>query len=667
MLALALLTGALVAQVPAYSVGEDEDPGVRRPRNANAGGSTGPSALFRLLPPGGAGAGSISDDVCTNYANELVGNYACIRGDTTQNSSAARTLTRTGGPFGEATTVCPSGTSCATVPTIRHQGGLGYWTKASGTIPAGDFSACIVARVEGTANRTLMGLTVFGTDTVIFNLQSSSPNGSPVFNVGAAGGSTQLNPGTVTAGANVWAHYCATYQYVANGTSVARLYFNGVEVAVSTTAVGPPNPTGGIGHLTMLGQRTTAHTGSYRSALYTEKVLSPSTIAAMAADVLPSLKGSAGQALTFARNSTAVCEASDGSVTHLSPHRPCWNGRGLAVRGAVTNIVLRSEELSLNTAWAPNGAAAAANTMLAPDGTMTADTLTDTAALGEHHVRHSTWARVSGTTYTASVYAKAGTKTWLVLQTQNGFFNYFNLGNGTAGTPWAGHTVTISPAGSGWYRCTATFVSAVSSDQHVTVGIADGDGLASYTGDGTGTLHAWGAQLHTGGAGARYVPTFGTGTTSSAEDVSIPNPISTGSSWAILTDLATERTGAGWTGARILYSLGSAGTNRAYLDATNGFAGCKSLDAAGAFKYLNATAGFVSDESVSGLGCSTSGLALATYLRGGAIASSSVQGTGTGIVSAQPNTLYLGSVAGSAHLNGYIRNFCVATVREACP
>ena len=47
--------------------------------------------------------------------------------------------------------------------------------------------------------------------------------------------------GTTTLSANVWYHVCTTYEFVTDGTSVFRLYFNGTQQASSTTAGGPIN------------------------------------------------------------------------------------------------------------------------------------------------------------------------------------------------------------------------------------------------------------------------------------------------------------------------------------------------------------------------------------------------------------------------------------------
>ena len=47
--------------------------------------------------------------------------------------------------------------------------------------------------------------------------------------------------GTTVLANSTWYHICATYLYVADGTSELRLYVNGSQEALSTSAVGPLN------------------------------------------------------------------------------------------------------------------------------------------------------------------------------------------------------------------------------------------------------------------------------------------------------------------------------------------------------------------------------------------------------------------------------------------
>lgn len=48
--------------------------------------------------------------------------------------------------------------------------------------------------------------------------------------------------GTTDALAGTWRHYAGTYKFVTDGTSIMKVYLDGVPEGTTSTAVGPPNP-----------------------------------------------------------------------------------------------------------------------------------------------------------------------------------------------------------------------------------------------------------------------------------------------------------------------------------------------------------------------------------------------------------------------------------------
>jgi hypothetical protein len=105
-------------------------------------------------------------------------------------------------------------------------------------------------------------------------------------------------------------------------------------------------------------------------------------------------------------------------------------------------------------------------------------------------------------TYTLSVYAKAGTSTWLRLfATSLSPYAWFNLSTGALGTVQSGATATITSVGNGWYRCT------VSSVSNGSLGIRLADVDASTNATNGSTLYIYGAQLEFGSTTNSYVPT----------------------------------------------------------------------------------------------------------------------------------------------------------------
>ena len=159
-----------------------------------------------------------------------------------------------------------------------------------------------------------------------------------------------------------------------------------------------------------------------------------------------------------------------------------------------------------NAAWTKTAATVTANTTAAPDGTSTADTLTeDTTAVTAHRVL--TTVAVAAAAHTASIYVKAGTRSWFYIRlTDSGAvqrYAYFNVGAGTLGTVETNLTASITDAGNGWYRCVAT-VNVAATSLPVVFAITDGNNSQVYTGNGTGSLFCWGAQLEAASAATTY-------------------------------------------------------------------------------------------------------------------------------------------------------------------
>jgi hypothetical protein len=167
------------------------------------------------------------------------------------------------------------------------------------------------------------------------------------------------------------------------------------------------------------------------------------------------------------------------------------------------NLLVRTEEFD-NAAWGKTNATVTANAAVAPDGVVTADKITETAATSIHQVSVSQ-TYVSGAAYTFSLYAKAAERNWIAINTHTGSdrLTYFDLSNGSIGTVGSGSLAAITSVGDGWYRLTVA-VTAGTASGFVSYRIASADGVASYTGDITKGLLIWGAQLELGSTATAY-------------------------------------------------------------------------------------------------------------------------------------------------------------------
>jgi hypothetical protein len=154
------------------------------------------------------------------------------------------------------------------------------------------------------------------------------------------------------------------------------------------------------------------------------------------------------------------------------------------------NLLTWSEDFS-NAAWTVGNATISANSTTAPDGTLTADTLTENTATSGHNIYRLNPAP-TGIQYTYSVFAKANGRTQITLEQESGGNARFTLtGSGTA-VALGANTATITAVGNGWYRCTNTFTPT--GGYGIYLNLFNGS-TTNYTGDGTSGVFLWGADL----------------------------------------------------------------------------------------------------------------------------------------------------------------------------
>jgi hypothetical protein len=240
------------------------------------------------------------------------------------------------------------------------------------------------------------------------------------------------------------------------------------------------------------------------------------------------------QLVTFTRASSGTFVDSAGTLQTAATDVPRFDHNpttgeslGLLVEDARTNLLVRSEEFD-NASWGKTRSSVTANATTSPAGTLTADKLVeDTTASNSHQLVVSP--NTASGIYTCSVYAKAAERTQAAIRLDTGVLELaiFNLSTGTVISTTNGITSSITSVGNGWYRLTATTVSAVSVINTI-LQIAVG-GTNVYTGDGTSGLFLWGAQLEAGAFATSYIPTTTAAATRAADVASITG--SAFSSW----------------------------------------------------------------------------------------------------------------------------------------
>jgi hypothetical protein len=199
-------------------------------------------------------------------------------------------------------------------------------------------------------------------------------------------------------------------------------------------------------------------------------------------------------------------------------HNPTtFESLGLEIEESRTNLVLRSEEFS-NASWTKTNSSITADTIVAPNGTLTADKLVEDTATGNHDVRQS--ATTTAADHSFSVYLKSGERQFALLWNSTANFGrVFNLSNGTVSGTVTGvtqATASISSIGNGWYRCTIIGTCTAASNNFRVYAMTDATTF-SYTGNGYSGIYIWGAQLEAGAFPTSYIPTVASQVTRAAD------------------------------------------------------------------------------------------------------------------------------------------------------
>ena len=198
------------------------------------------------------------------------------------------------------------------------------------------------------------------------------------------------------------------------------------------------------------------------------------------------------------------------AVQATGANRPNY---GIEPQGGRRNLLVRTEEFE-NASWTLSnllafGSGSTANATAAPNGTTTADLVTENLATNAHSIFGTGFSVTSGVSYAISVYVKDNGRRYISIRGQNAISpaNYpwatFDLTNVASVRNAAASNSLIESVGSGWYRCTLVWTAdstvtggnAVIALSNVSTAPAISNTLGnSYTGNGTSGIYLWGAQ-----------------------------------------------------------------------------------------------------------------------------------------------------------------------------
>lgn len=325
-----------------------------------------------------------------------------------------------------------------------------------------------------------------------FHASNSLGTGRANFNLATgAAGSVDGGTSTITDVGNGW--FRCTYTVTASASGGVNFYFG---IITSSTAARFESYTGlGTEAIFLWGAQV-----EQRSAVsaYTATTTQPIT------NYIPVLQTAASGVARFEHNPTT------------------FESLGLEIEEQRTNLLTYSEQFD-NAAWTTVRATISANTIVAPDGTLTGDKLVeDTTASNNHFVRPVTVSVTSGVAYTYAIFAKAGERTQFQIDfgAENSAFANSNVeftltGSGTATVIAGSPSFSITAVGNGWYRCTVTATATATASAFIRNFLVSGTN--SYTGNGYSGIYIWGAQLEAGAFPTSYIPTVASQVTRAAD------------------------------------------------------------------------------------------------------------------------------------------------------
>ena len=171
------------------------------------------------------------------------------------------------------------------------------------------------------------------------------------------------------------------------------------------------------------------------------------------------------------------------------------------------NLFTYSEDLT-NAVWDKVSSFATPNLIIAPDGTLTADKLTEQTNYNAHYYRRADFQITNGVTYTGSVFLKKGERFRTVIKTFDGVNNFESAINLSTGIVENGNA-KIFYNFNGWIGIEFTVTAAATTRTSFVFRVhlmRSEPGGTQYIGDGVSGFYTWGNQFEIGNR-TSYIPT----------------------------------------------------------------------------------------------------------------------------------------------------------------
>jgi len=239
----------------------------------------------------------------------------------------------------------------------------------------------------------------------------------------------------------------------------------------------------------------------------------------------------------YERNGYATRVRKDGLIEELTVDdtpRLDWlnsNCPSLLLEPQRTNLILFSEQFS-GTNWDTLNTTITSNTVISPNGTMTANTLQRTSTSASYR-RNTISKSASAITYTTSMFIKKGSGNYFALRTQGLYpsraifrfrFDTEEIYNAEEFSNFTILDYGVENYSNGWYRLHFTYTSDTHTDLRIvfTPRESNGNVVAPDTSDSS-YAYVWGAQTEVANYVSSYIKTEASAVTRLKDDCHLLN------------------------------------------------------------------------------------------------------------------------------------------------
>jgi hypothetical protein len=327
------------------------------------------------------------------------------------------------------------------------------------------------------------------------------------------GSSTQQNPTSVTClSIGQWQHVVFTFS-ISGSNVTTSMYCNGVSVYSNTLGTGMSSSYGATSYIGSFNTTTSFFQGQIAEMTIYNVALTQSQVLQRYGNASPFVvaPNSVVSQFTFSEGSGSYLLDTLGSAIFTLTASPTWISYDYPLGQVNTNNIYQNL-LTYSNSFTSSSWTATHLSLLSGQADIyngqTSWALVEDGTTNQRQIGQ-TWTISATSSFTLSVYAKAGSRNYLWLSLDTGTnVSSFNLGTGALGTISANHTAKIVPSNNGYYLC-SVIQTLSSAGGSAYIGCEAVSGTVSYLGtSGITAIYICNAQLSKTNYVAQYVPTL---------------------------------------------------------------------------------------------------------------------------------------------------------------